>query len=215
MTSVRRLADEIESLIDAREEVLYEKLDASTADNGVFRARLKRSREDTDRLNDENEEIGRELAALESQLATTTRSCNEKLLAARMRANWQWQKNATAGEARNKELADVKAQLETYATAAAARDRELATARAQLETCATTAAARDRELADVKAHLAKTRMRLRDKLELDALAHRGDLEAAAERLRRSTRDPAADLIEFGIGGLAAREDDNEDMVEDL
>jgi len=193
MTSVRRLADEIESLVNARKAVLCDKLAAAIADNDVFRIRLQRARADTHRLKNENEEnndeIERELATLKTQL-----------LAVEMRANSQWQKNATTATARNKELADVKAQL--------------AAARAQLQTYATTAAAhvaaaaaQDKELADVKARLATTRMRLRNKLELDALAQQGDLEAEAERFRRSRRDPTnPDLRE---SRLAARENNEE------
>jgi hypothetical protein len=192
MTSVRRLADEIESLVNAREAVLCDKLAVAIADNDVLRRRLQKARADTYRLKNENEnendEIGRELAAAKTGVATL----KTQLLGCELRANSQWHRNATAATARNKKLVDVKAQL--------------ATARAQLETYATTAAAhvaaaaaRDRELADVKAQLATTQLRLRDKLELDILAARGERDAEAETFRRSTRDPTdPDLAELDL-----------------
>ena len=209
MTSVRLLADEFASIIGARETVLIDENDNLRQSLKRQRAETERQRAETDfwkRENDDTEvttletlatttrDCQEKLAALKSQLATATRSCDEKLLAARMRADSQSQK------------------IRTLDSAATDRNNAIAAARAQLEEYATAAAARDKELADVKAQLATTRMQLRDKLELDILAQRGDLEAEAERFRRSTRDPAADLREMG---LVAREDDNEVMAEDL
>ena len=215
MTSVRLLADEFASIIGARETVLID-------ENDNLRQSLKWQRAETDFWKRENDDTEGTIIDIEAtQLATirdieatqlaTIRDYQEKLAAAKSLADWQISKRlAAAEEAHVRNSANA-----ARATAAATTNHELeadaaareATIR-RLEADAAAREATNHELEERIRELEAT-IRERDRLELEALEARGDLEAEAERFRRLPRDQDADLRELG---LAAREN-NEDMVE--
>ena len=197
MTSVRLLADEFASIIGARETVLID-------ENDNLRQSLKWQRAETDFWKRENDDT-------EATQLATIRDYQEKLDAAKSLADWQISKRlAAAEEAHVRNSANA-----ARATAAATTNHELeadaaareATIR-RLEADAAAREATNHELEERIRELEAT-IRERDRLELEALEARGDLEAEAERFRRLPRDQDADLRELG---LAAREN-NEDMVE--
>ena len=199
MTSVRLLADEFASIIGARETVLID-------ENDNLRQSLKWQRAETDFWKRENGDT-------EATQLATIRDYQEKLDAAKSLADWQISKRlAAAEEAHVRNSANA-----ARATAAATTIRKLeadAAAREaanhELEADAAAREATNHELEERIRELEAT-IRERDRLELEALEARGDLEAEAERFRRLPRDQDADLRELG---LAAREN-NEDMVEDF
>ena len=199
MTSVRLLADEFASIIGARETVLID-------ENDNLRQSLKWQRAETDFWKRENGDT-------EATQLATIRDYQEKLDAAKSLADWQISKRLAAAEeahvrnsanaARATAAATTIRKLEADAAAREATNHELEERIRELE-------ATNHELEERIRELEAT-IRERDRLELEALEARGDLEAEAERFRRLPRDQDADLRELG---LAAREN-NEDMVEDF
>ena len=201
MTSVRLLADEFASIIGARETVLID-------ENDNLRQSLKWQRAETDFWKRENDDTEGTIIDIEAtQLATirdieatqlaTIRDYQEKLAAAKSLADWQISKRLAAAE-----------EAHVRNSANAARATAAATTIRRLEAGAAAREAANHELEERIRELEAT-IRERDRLELEALEARGDLEAEAERFRRLPRDQDADLRELG---LAAREN-NEDMVE--
>ena len=185
MTSVRLLADEFASIIGARETVLID-------ENDNLRQSLKWQRAKTDFWKRENGDT-------EATQLATIRDYQEKLDAAKSLADWQISKRLAAAE-----------EAHVRNSANAARATAAATTIRKLEADAAAREATNHELEERIRELEAT-IRERDRLELEALEARGDLEAEAERFRRLPRDQDADLRELG---LAAREN-NEDMVEDF
>lgn len=192
MTSVRLLADEFASIIGARETVLID-------ENDNLRQSLRWQRAETDFWKRENDDTEGTIIDIEATQLATIRDYQEKLDAAKSLADWQISKRLAAAE-----------EAHVRNSANAARATAAATTIRRLEAGAAAREAANHELEERIRELEAT-IRERDRLELEALEARGDLEAEAERFRRLPRDPAADLREMG---LAAREDDNEDIVED-
>ena len=213
MTSVRLLADEFASIIGARETVLID-------ENDNLRQSLKWQRAKTDFWKRENGDT-------EATQLATIRDYQEKLDAAKSLADWQISKRLAAAEeahvrnsanaARATAAATTIRKLEADAAAREAANHELEADAAAREATNHELEERIRELEATNHELEErireleATIRERDRLELEALEARGDLEAEAERFRRLPRDQDADLRELG---LAAREN-NEDMVEDF
>lgn len=191
MTSVRLLADEFASIIGARETVLID-------ENDNLRQSLKWQCAQTDFWKRENDDTEGTIRDIEATQLATIRGYQEELAAAKSLADWQMSKRLAAAE-----------EAHVRNSANAARATADATTIRRLEAGAAAREATNHELEERIRELEAT-IRERDRLELEALEARGDLEAEAERFRRLPRDQDADLREMG---LAAREDNDEDMVD--
>lgn len=191
MTSVRLLADEFASIIGARETVLID-------ENDNLRQSLKWQCAKTNFWKRENDDTEGTIRDIEATQLATIRDYQEELAAAKSLADWQMSKRLAAAE-----------EAHVRNSANAARATADATTIRRLEAGAAAREATNHELEERIRELEAT-IRERDRLELEALEARGDLEAEAERFRRLPRDQDADLREMG---LAAREDNDEDMVD--